>query len=96
MSVLSSFGLSVKDEDSDLTLLYCIPKLQKCPYKQRYMITGAAKCSTKPLSEILTSIFTAVKTGLQKYHDTCFSRSGVNQIWILDLNMFVTALKHLI
>jgi hypothetical protein len=47
------------------------------------MITGAAKCSTKPLSEILTSIFTAVKTGLQKYHDSCFSRSGVNQMWIL-------------
>ena len=56
MSVLSSFSLSVKDEDSDLTLLYCIPKLHKCPYKQRYMMTGAAKCSTKPISEILTSI----------------------------------------
>jgi hypothetical protein len=32
---------------------------------------------------MLTSIFTAVKTGLQKYHDTCFSRNGVNQMWIL-------------
>ena len=83
MSVLSSAGLSMKDVDYDLPLLYCIPKLHKCPYKQRYMITGAAKCSTKPLSEILTSIFTAVKTGLQKYHDSCFSRSGVNQMWIL-------------
>jgi hypothetical protein len=32
---------------------------------------------------LLASVFTAVKAGLQKYHDTCFSRSGVNQIWIL-------------
>jgi hypothetical protein len=38
------------------------------PYKQRY-ITAVAKCSAKPLSKILASIFTAVKTGLQKYHD---------------------------
>ena len=76
MSVLSSAGLSMKDVDYDLPLLYCIPKLHKCPYKERYMITGATKCSIKPLSEILTSIFTAVKTGLQKYYD-------VNQMWIL-------------
>jgi len=56
----------------------------------------------------LISILTAVKTGPQKNHDTCFSRRGVNQMWILknskelletlvlDLSMFVTALKHLI
>ena len=62
MLVLRSAGLSIKDVDYDLPLLYGIPKLHKYPYKQRYMITGAAKCSTKPLSEILTSIFTAVKT----------------------------------
>jgi len=30
-----------------------------------------------------SSIFIAVKTNLQKYHDTYFSRSGVNQMWIL-------------
>ena len=42
-----------------------------------------AKYSTKPLSKILTSILTSVKMGLPKYHDTCFSRSGVNQMWIL-------------
>jgi len=65
-------------EDRDLPLLYWIPKLHKYPYKQRYS-AGAAKCSTKPLSKILASILTAVKTGLQKYHDNRVSRSGVNQ-----------------
>ena len=28
-------------------------------------------------------MLTAVKTGLHKYHDTCISRSGVIQMWIL-------------
>jgi hypothetical protein len=55
---------------------------KQCPYKQRY-IAGDAKRSTKPLSKILSSVFTAVKTVLQKYHDTCFFRSGVYQMWIL-------------
>jgi hypothetical protein len=67
MSVLFSFGFSIKVEDCDLPLLYWIPKLHKSPFKQRY-IAGAGKCSTKTLSKSLTSILTAVKTRLQKYH----------------------------
>ena len=54
MSVKSSLGLSVKDNDYDLPLEFRIP------IKQR---------AIKPLSNILPYILTAVKTGLQKYHD---------------------------
>ena len=36
-----------------------------------------------PLSHILTRILTAVKEGLQKYCDTAYARSRVNQMWIL-------------
>ena len=70
------------EEDIDLSKLYWIPKLHKNLYKQRY-IAGSAKCSTKPLSQVLTRILTAVKEGLQKYCDTAYARSGVNQMWIL-------------
>jgi hypothetical protein len=71
-----------KDEELDLPSLYWIPKLHKCPFKQRY-IAGSAKCSTKPLSKLLTCILSAVNTGLQSYCDTSYSRGGVNQMWIL-------------
>ena len=37
----------------------------------------------QPLSQILTRILTAVKEGLQKYCDTAYARSGVNQMRIL-------------
>jgi len=78
-SVLCSFGISTKDEELDLPSLYRIPKLRKCPFKQRY-IAWSAKCSTKPLSKLLTCILSAVKTELQSY--TSYSRVGVNQMWI--------------
>jgi hypothetical protein len=81
-SVLYSFGISTKDEELDLPTLYWIPKLHKCPFKQPY-IAGSAKCSTKPLSKLLTCILSAVKTGLQSYCDTSYPRGGVNQMWIL-------------
>ena len=81
-SVLSSFGIETKTGDQDLPSLYWIPKLHKNPYKQRF-IAGSSKCSTKALSQLLTTLLTAVKEGLQKYCDTAYSRSGLNQMWIL-------------
>ena len=81
-SVFSSFGISTKKEELDLPLLYWIPKLHKCPYKQHY-IARSANCSTKLLSKLLTVILSVVKIGLQSYCETSHSRSGVNQMWIL-------------
>ena len=81
-SVFCSFGISTKDEELDLPSLYWIPKLHKCPFRQRYT-AGSAKCSTKPLFKVLTCILSAVKTGLQSYCDTSYSRGGVNQMCIL-------------
>lgn len=52
---LPSFDLSLKAGDYDLLLLYWIPKVHKCSYKQRY-IARADKCSAKFLSRFLTSI----------------------------------------
>ena len=38
---------------------------------------------TKPLIILLTKLLTHIKQGLQKYCETAYSRSGVNQMWIL-------------
>ena len=81
-SVMLTFGISLQEEDIDLPKLHWIPILHKNPYKQRY-IADSAKCSNKPLSRILRRILTAVKEDLQKYCDTAYARSGVNQMWIL-------------
>ena len=81
--MMLTFGVSLpEEEDIDLPKLYWIPKLHKNPYKQRY-IAGSAEYPTKPLSQIVTQVLTAVKEGLPKYCDTAYARSGVNQMWIL-------------
>jgi len=81
-SALSFFNVPLSDDDCDLPSMHWIPKLHKNPYKQRF-IAGSAKCTTKPLSKLLASILTTVKKGLQSYYDTCYSRSGINSMWIL-------------
>jgi hypothetical protein len=70
------------DDDYELPYLYWIPKLHKTPYKQRF-IAGSKKFYTKPLSILLTKILTAVKERLHMYCATVYTRSGVNQMWIL-------------
>lgn len=81
-SVLHSFGIPTSETDLELPYLYWIPKMHKNPYKQRF-IAGSSRCSTKPLSILLTKILSHIKEGLQKYCATAYSRSGVNQMWIL-------------
>ena len=56
--------------------------MHKNPYKHRF-IAGSSKCSTKSLSILLTKLLTHIKQDLQKNCETSYSRSGVNQMWIL-------------
>ena len=80
--VLQSFRLPIDNKDTDLPCLYWIPKLHKNPYKQRF-ISGPSNCSTKPSSKLLATILTTIKSGLQSYCDTVYSRSVINSMWIL-------------
>ena len=81
-SVLTSFGIETSDDELDLPYIYWIPKMHKNPYKHRF-IASSSKCSTKPLSILLTKLLTHINQGLQKYCETAYSRSGINQMWIL-------------
>ena len=80
--VLASFGIQLNSEELDLLYIYCIPKMHKNPYQHR-LIAGLSKCSTIPLSILLTKLLTHIKQGLRKNCETAYSRSGVNQMWIL-------------
>ena len=91
-SVLASFRIQLNSGELDLPYIYLIPKMHKNPYKHRF-IAGSTKCSTKPLSILLTKLLTHIKQGLQKYCETAYSRSGVNQMLILKNSKLV--LDHL-
>ena len=59
-SVLTSFGIDPNEDELDLPYIYWIPKTHKDPYKYRF-IAGSARCSTKPLSILLTKWLTHIK-----------------------------------
>ena len=61
----------------------CFPGRSSHLYYLTLFNAGSAKCSTKGLSQLLTTLLTAVKDGLQSYCETTYSRYGINQMWIL-------------
>ena len=81
-SVFTSFGNIQMTTNSICNIYLLIPKMHKNPYTHRF-ITGSAKCTTKPLSILLTKLLTHIQRGLQKYCETACYRSGVNKMWIL-------------
>ena len=64
-TLVDRYSINTLDDDADLPSLYWIPKLHKDPNKHRFK-AGSAKCSTKPLSKLLTTILTTVKDCLKK------------------------------
>ena len=81
-SVLTAFGIQTNNEELDLPYIYWNPKMHRSPSKHRF-IAGSSKCSTKPLSILLTKLLIHIKQGLQKYYETAYSRSAIDQMWIL-------------
>ena len=81
-SVLTSFVIETSDDEQELPYIYWIPKMHKNPYKHRF-IAGYSRCFTKYLSILLTKLLTHIKQSLQKYCETAYSRSRINQMWIL-------------
>ena len=76
----AQFGLFVDEDNSKLTTLYWLPKLNKRPYKSRFIADSSA-CTTTELSILLTSCLTAIKNHVIKYCTTVYERNGKKLLW---------------
>jgi hypothetical protein len=84
-------------------MFYWLPKFHKQPYGARF-IAAYSKCTTKPISKLLTSCLNTISTHFKQYCGGIYSRTGVNCYWIIQnsqqvlsalntINYFSTA-KH--
>ena len=79
---ISSVSLEMSEEDKKVPYLYWTPKLNKTPFKHRFIV-GFSKYITKDLSCFLTKLLSTIKDGLIRYRATKTSRNGVNNMWVL-------------
>ena len=88
----AKFGLFVDDDHSKLPTLYWLHKLQKRPYKSRFIANSSA-CTTTELSILLTSCLTAIKTHAIKYCKTVYEMVKTIFWYIINLGEILNKLK---
>ena len=104
LEFMAASRIVVQPDCRCLPQFYWLPKLHKKPYGARF-IAASHKCTTKPLSKLLTSCLKLITNHFRQYCNGIFCRTGVNCFWIIDnsqqvlstinkINYFSTA-KHL-
>ena len=67
----------VQHDNRCLPQFYWLPKLQKKTYGARF-IAASKKCTTKPLSKLLTGCLKLITNHFRQYCNGIFCRTGVN------------------
>ena len=62
---------------------YWLPKMHKNPIGSRFIAASSA-CTTKPLSQLLTSSLKLITTHFKQYCKGIARNTGVNCFWIID------------
>ena len=76
-NIATKFVVCIEENQEQLPTLYWLPKLQKRPYKARFIANSGSFTNTE-LSYLLTSCHTAVKNHFIIYYETIYERDGIN------------------
>ena len=77
------YGLEVGDREQCLPIMYWIPKMHKNPVDSRFIV-ASAKCSTKPLSKAVSTVFKLIFKQIQNFHDKSTFYSRYNKFWVIE------------
>ena len=76
-------NLRIPEEMRQLPTFYWLPKMHKNPIGSRFIAASSA-CTTKPLSQLLTSCLKLVTQHFKEYCEGIARNTGVNCFWIID------------
>ena len=83
-----SWRIMVKPEHQCLPSFYWLPKLHKQPYGKRF-IAASYRCTTKPLSKLLTSCLNTIMNHFKQYCNGIYRKTGVNCFWVIENSQHV-------
>ena len=82
ISDMKRWNINIPLDMEELPSVYWLPKLHKNPYGNRF-IAASNKCTTKPLSRLLTDCLTTVLVHYNEYCNGIFRNTGVNCCWVI-------------
>ena len=93
LHALTKWNISIPAEMKQLPTIYWLPKLHKNPFGSRF-IAASNKCTTKPLSRLLTSCLSLILTHFKEYCEGIFRNTGVNCFWVTNNSQQVIDSLH--
>ena len=69
------------EDPKGIPFLYWIPKMHKKPYSKQRYIAASARCSTKPLSAVLTKCLKLISKQHRIIGNRYFTNYGINPMW---------------
>ena len=89
LKFLHKFDLKISDDQKGLPMMYFIPKMHKNPIGFRFII-ASKKCSTKPLTEIISRIFKLLFASVENFYKKSKFYSRLNKFWVVQNSFPVT------
>ncbi|MGJ8945982.1 hypothetical protein AB9K17_24130, partial [Salmonella enterica subsp. enterica serovar Kentucky] len=80
---LTKHNIKLPTDYKQLPTFYWFPKMHKNPVCSRFIAVSSA-CTTKPLSQLLTSSLKLITAHFKQYCEGITRNTGVNCFWIID------------
>ena len=83
MVLCERYGLELKEQQKSLPIMYWTPKMHYTPSRARFIVSSS-KCSTKPLSRIISNTFKCFCDQIRSFHDKSKFYKNYNRFWVIN------------
>ena len=77
------YGLKIEEGQKTLPIMYWTPKMHYTPSRARFIVSSA-KCSTKPISRLVSNAFKLIFNQIQNFHAASKFYKNYNRFWVIN------------
>ena len=74
------YGLKLEESQKTLPIMYWTPKMHYTPSRARFIVSSA-KCSTKPISKVVSNAFKLIYNQIENFHKKSKFYKNYNKFW---------------
>ena len=83
IELCEKYGLKLDEKQKTLPIMYWMPKMHYTPSRARF-IMSSAKCSTKPISNVVSNAFRLIFNQIQNFHQKSKFYKNYNRFWVIN------------
>ena len=83
MELCERYDLTLQEHQKTLPIMYWTPKMHYTPSRARFIVSSS-KCSTKPLSRVVSNTFKLIFNQIQNFHNKSKFYKNYNRFWVIN------------